>query len=221
MGSDSFIAVACAGLIMFLFGLALTFAGYRLFLFLLPIFGFVFGVAFGAQAMQALFGEGFLSTVTSWVVGFIVGAVFAVLAYLFWAAAVAIVAGALGYALTFGLFSWLGILNGALGWIIAVAVGIVFIGGALFMNLQKWVAIIGTAVLGAGACIGAFVLMFNPHADALAQPVKLAINTSPLLTILFFVLAICGIVVQYQHNRAYTIESYNRWDDMMAPTPTV
>jgi len=44
MVTDSFFALACAGLIAFLFGLALTFAGYRLFLILLPIWGFFFGL---------------------------------------------------------------------------------------------------------------------------------------------------------------------------------
>jgi hypothetical protein len=216
MGTDSFLAIACAGLIGLLFGMALTFAGYRLFYFLLPLWGFIFGLAFGAQAMQALFGEGFLSTITSWVVGFIVGAVFALLSYLFWVVAVAVVAGGLGYTLTVGLLGYLGMDLNWLVWILGVVVGAIFIGAALFLNLQKWIVIIGTAVLGAGAVIGTFVLMFNPNAGALASPVKVAMSTSPLLTILFWVLAIAGIVVQYQHTRRYTIESYNRWAEMNA-----
>ena len=84
MVTDSFLSVACAGLIGILFGLALCFAGYRLFLFLLPVWGFVFGLALGAQTIQALLGQAFLATVTSWVVGLIVGVVFAVLSYLFY-----------------------------------------------------------------------------------------------------------------------------------------
>ena len=215
MSSDSFIAIACAGLIGLFFGMALTFAGYRLFYFLLPLWGFIFGLGFGAQTMQALFGEGFLSTVTSWVVGFIVGVIFALLSYLFWVVAVAVIAGALGYTLGVGLLT--GFLNmdfGLIVWLVGIVVGAVFIGAALFLNLQKWIVIIGTAVLGAAAVIGTFVLMFNPNAAALAQPVKTAMNTSPLLTILFFVLAIAGIVAQYQSTRRYTIEAYNRWAEM-------
>lgn len=220
MGSDSFIAIACAGLIGLFFGMALTFAGYRLFYFLLPIWGFIFGLGFGAQAMQALFNEpGFLMSVTSWVVGFIVGVIFAVLSYMFWVVAVAIAAGGLGYSITVGFLGWLGMDMGFLVWIIAVVVGALFIGAALFLNLQKWIVIIATAVLGAGATIGTFVLMFNPNADALARPVKAAMATSPLLTILFFVLAIAGIVVQYQSTRRYSIESYNRWAEMNAAPP--
>src|SRR5512137_376225 len=100
MTTDSFFAVMCGGMIALLFGLVLAFAGYRLFLVLLPIWGFFFGFGLGAQSIQALFGEAFLATITSWVVGFIVAAVFAILAYLFYVAAVAIASFSLGYTAT-------------------------------------------------------------------------------------------------------------------------
>jgi hypothetical protein len=108
MTTDSFFALMCGGMIGLLFGLVLAFAGYRLFLILLPIWGFFFGFAFGAQAMQMIFGEAFLATVTSWVVGFIVALIFAVLSYLFYIFAVALVAGSLGYSVTVGLLMAIG-----------------------------------------------------------------------------------------------------------------
>src|SRR5512137_206617 len=100
MATDSFFALMCGGMIALLFGLVLAFAGYRLFLILLPIWGFFFGFGLGAQSIQALFGDAFLATITSWVVGFIVAAVFAILAYLFYVAAVAIASFSLGYTAT-------------------------------------------------------------------------------------------------------------------------
>src|SRR5512138_3311751 len=105
MTTDSFFAMMCGGMIALLFGLALCFAGYRLFLVLLPIWGFFFGFGFGAQTVQALFGDAFLATITSWVVGFIVAAVFAVLAYLFYLAAVALLSFSLGYGAAIGLLT--------------------------------------------------------------------------------------------------------------------
>lgn len=81
MPSDSFLSVMCFTFLALLYGLGLTFFGYRLFLFLLPIWGFVFGFVFGAQSLQALLGESFLVSVTSWIVGFVVGALFAILSY--------------------------------------------------------------------------------------------------------------------------------------------
>ena len=72
MTADSFFTLMCGGLIALLFGMMVCFAGYRLFLILLPIWGFFFGFGLGAQAIQAIFGQQFLAEVTSWIVGFIV-----------------------------------------------------------------------------------------------------------------------------------------------------
>jgi hypothetical protein len=212
MGGESFLALACAGLIGTLFGLAIAFAGYRFFLILLPIFGFFFGLAFGAQTIQALFGQAFLATVTSWVVGFIVALAFAVLSYLFYFIAVALIAGALGYAVTVGLVTALGVPMGWLLWIIGVAVGIVVAIVVLRFNLQKWAIIIATSVLGAGVIVGTMVLLFNPAAQALANPVQVALKTSPFLVIVFLAVAVLGVIAQVRFNRNYTLASYNRWE---------
>jgi hypothetical protein len=53
-------ALFCGTMIALLVALVVCFGGYRLFLFLLPIWGFFFGFALGAQTLQALFGQGFL-----------------------------------------------------------------------------------------------------------------------------------------------------------------
>jgi hypothetical protein len=65
--------IFCAALIALIFGLVVMMNGYKLFLVLLPIWGFIFGFVLGADTLQTLFGQAFLATVTSWVVGFVVG----------------------------------------------------------------------------------------------------------------------------------------------------
>ena len=196
MSTEIFFTLACAGLIAFLFGLALTFAGYKFFMILIPVWGFFFGLWLGAQSMQALFNTGFLVTVTSWVVGFIVGLIFAGLAYLFYFAAVAIIAGSLGYYLAVGLLMWLGLQMNLLVWIIGIVAAIALAAVTLIFNLQKWVIIIATAVLGAGAIIGVFTVLFNPVAALLQNPVRVMLQTSPLLVLVFLALVIFGIIVQ-------------------------
>jgi hypothetical protein len=210
--NESFLSLACAGLIGILFGLALTFSGYRLFMVLLPIWGFIFGLAFGAQTMQALFGMGFLATITSWVVGFIVGAVFAVLSYLFYILAVAIIAGSLGYAVGTGILLALGMSMNIIVWIVGIVVAIVFAIVTLRFNLAKWVIMIATSLLGAFTIVESIVLMFNPAAVILANPVQALFKASPLLAILGLVVAVMGVVIQYNQNKAYTIVEYNRWE---------
>ncbi|MBV9324012.1 MAG: hypothetical protein JO352_09530 [Chloroflexi bacterium] len=62
MTNESFFALAITGMLALLFGMLLLFGGCRFFIFLLPIWGFFFGFGLGAQAVQALFGDAFLST---------------------------------------------------------------------------------------------------------------------------------------------------------------
>ncbi len=202
----------CAGLIAFLFGMTLCFAGYKFFLVLLPIWGFVFGVGLGVQTMQALFGTGFIAEVSSWVVGFIVGAVFAVLSYMFYIVAVAVIAGSLGYIVTVGLLTGIGMNMGFLVWMIGIVAAIALAFVTLRFNVQKWVIIIATALLGAAVIYAGFYVIFNPvAAELLENPMKAFLSASPLLMIIAVATAIFGIVVQYQNTRSFNLESYNNW----------
>lgn len=213
MVTDSFFSLFCAGLIGTLFGLFLAFAGYRFFLVLLPIWGFFFGLVLGAHTMQSLFGMGFLATVTSWVVGFVVGAIFAVLSYLFYMFAVVMIAGFLGYAVGAGVMLAIFPQANFMSWLVGLVVAVILAIVTLRFNLQKYVIIVATSVLGAGAVFSTFLFMFFPATKLLENPVRVALAASPLLTILFLVLAICGIVFQIQVNRSFELESYDRWSE--------
>jgi hypothetical protein len=220
MTTDSFFALMTVSLITLFFSFVMSFSGYRFFLFLLPIWGFFFGFSLGAEAIQAIFGTAFLSDVTSWVVGFVMAAIFAVLSYLFYFIAVALLAGSFGYALGAGLMMAIGFDMGFLVWLIGIVVGLVFAVGVLLLNIQKLVIICATAMLGAGGIVGTFLFLVGglPSAQLVANPVSVALRTSPLWWIIYFVIAVLGIVVQYQTTRRWEIESYNRWTEM-APAP--
>jgi len=200
----------CATMLALLFGLVVCFGGYRLFLALLPIWGFFFGFALGATSLQALFGVGFLATVTSWVVGFLVGALFAVLSYMFYAFAVAMIAGSLGYALGAGFMNLIGLDWNWLVWLVGMAGGIVAILVTFFFSIQKYVIIAATAIGGAGTIT--ITLMFGYIGMTLAKffenPIRLALNDSPLWTIFFLILGAAGIAVQIMTTRTYVVEAY-------------
>ena len=199
-------------MIALLFGLALCFSGYRLFLVLLPIWGFFFGFALGVDTLQALFGIGFLATITSWVVGFIAGVIFAVLSYLFYMIGVALVAGSLGYALGAGLMYLIGLDIGFLVWTVGIIAGIALAVVTIMFNIQKYVIIAATAIGGAGLMIGTLVLGVGGMSLAnmfTRNPVRFVLeSTGWLWTLIFLVLAGAGIVVQIMANRAYEIEAY-------------
>lgn len=213
MITDSFFTFACAGVIGLLFGAALTFFGYRLFLFLLPIWGFFFGLGLGAQTMQALFNTGFLATISSWVVGFVVGSIFALLSFVFYTFAVGIISGSLGYVLTIGLLTWIGLDYGFIPWLIGIVVALVTAFVTIRFNLQKLVVIAATAILGAGTVFGTLLLMYNPAAALLENPVQLLLRTSPFLLILFILVAVFGVFVQIGTTRTLVVEVYNRMSE--------
>jgi Domain of unknown function (DUF4203) len=210
-----------AAILLFL-GSLVALAGYRLFLILLPIYGFFFGLSFGAHSVQALFGDGFLSTTTSWVVGFFAGLLFAVLSYLFWAFAVALVAGSLGYALVAGFFGLFDVDLNALVWIIGVAVGVVFAIGAIALNLQKAIVIVATSLLGAWSVIGTFLFLFTSATpESIADDgVKIVLDDHPLWFLVFAAVAAFGMVFQFQVNRGYEMEQYDRWAEYTGAAPS-
>jgi hypothetical protein len=203
-----------AALLLFL-GSLIAFAGYRLFLILLPIYGFFFGLSFGAHSVQALFGDGFLSTTTSWVVGFFVGLAFALLSYLFWVFGVALIAGSLGYALVAGFFGLFDADLTVLVWIVGVAVGIVFAFGAIVLNLQKVVVIVATALLGAWSVIGTFLFLFTSATpERIADDgVQIVLDNHPVWFLIYALVAVIGMAFQFQANRGYEVEQYNRWKE--------
>jgi hypothetical protein len=213
MTTDSFFTVMCGGMIALLFGLMVCFAGYRLFLVLIPFYAFFFGFGLGAQTVQAIFGEAFLATITSWVVGFIVALVFAVLSYLFYIAAVAIVSFSLGYSATIALLTALGmpLLGGFIAWLIAVVVGAALALVVLRFNVQKIVIQLATAVVGAGSIVGVFVAVTNPTAAKLLDnPVQYTLANSPFWLIVFLVLAGLGFVAQWRNDHRFEVQTYNR-----------
>jgi hypothetical protein len=200
----------CATMIALLLGAVICFGGYRFFLFLLPIWGFFFGFGLGAQAVQTLFGEAFLATVTSWAVGFVVAVVFAVLSYLFYIVAVALVGASLGYGLVVAFMGAIGFPFGIITWITAAAAAIVLAFITVRFNLAKYVIIIATALGGAGLAIGTLVMGVEgvSVAQASTDPIRTMLQGSPLWSIIFVLMAAAGMFVQFRAGRHYTLQAY-------------
>jgi hypothetical protein len=147
------------GLLALAIGLAFTFWGFRLFLILLPIWGFFAGFLLGANAITYLFGDAFLATTFGWVVGFLVGILFAVLSYLYYWIAVILLGGVLGYQIGLGVLTWIGF--SADGWItflLALIVGVLFAIGFLITAMPAVLVIVATALGGAGAAIAGVII---------------------------------------------------------------
>lgn len=200
----------CISIVALLFGVVLAFGGYRFFLFLLPLWGFFFGFGLGAQAVQALLGQGFFGTITSWVVGFVLALVFAVLSYLFYYFGVAIIAASLGYGLGYSIMSLFGLDGGLIAFLVGVALAILLAFLTLRYNLAKYVIIIGSALAGAAIAVG--TLSSGVGGVELARlsenPLGTLFGDSILWLLLFLGVAIAGILVQFQANRTWYAEPY-------------
>jgi len=207
----------CMALIALVFGLMVVFGGYRLFLVLLPVWGFFAGFLVGAQAIHFLIGDAFLGTITGWVVGFVIGMIFAVLSYMFYVVAVAVISFSAGYAGTVALLQW--IFNfedsGFLVWILAVVVGVIVALAVIRFNFQKYAIIIITAFGGTGAIIYTLLATFYGASvvKLIDNPVALAVDNSWLWFIFFVLVAGTGIYFQIVANRSFEVETYNRVAD--------
>lgn len=199
----------CITLIALLFGLAVCFNGYRWFLILLPFFAFLFGFLWGAQTLTAIFGSGFLTTVLSWLGGFIIGLIFALLSYMFYLVGVAIVAASFGYSLGVGLMNLIGIDLNLVVWLVGIVVAIIVAAVTLLLNIQKYVIIVITAFLGAGIIVGSLLaavggIQVTNLAD---NPVRLALQNSPLWMLFFLILGVLGIATQLVSTRGFVLET--------------
>jgi hypothetical protein len=190
------------GIFAILIGLAFVFAGFRFFLILLPIWGFFAGFVFGADIVTQLFGNGFLATTTSWVVGLVLAVVFAVLSYLYYWFAVIFLGGSAGYALGIGLMAWLGLHDGffvfLVGAVFAVIVALAFI----VLRVPKYLILAVTAFGGAFAAVTGVALILGrvPLADMAGGIVGSFINDSLswVWVLAALVLGIIGFVYQMQ-----------------------
>ena len=190
------------GLLGVALGAAFCFAGFRLFLLLLPIWGLFTGFMVGAGATATLLGEGFLASTLAIVVGIVVAIVFALLSYLYWWGAVAVIAGALGYWVAHWLLVVIGFsADGFVTTVIALAAGVILAFAAIVVNAPKYVAIILTAFAGA-AWLAAGIALFLGiiKTDELTDGSLVAIYKAEgwLWIAIWGVAAAAGIIAQLQ-----------------------
>ena len=147
------------GLLAIGIGLAWAFYGLKAFLILLPIWAFFIGALLGASWVQELLGDGFFSTVTSWVVAIIFGLFLAVISYLWYTGAVLLLGFTIGYTLGAGLMSAIG-LTEIMPLIIGVIIGAVVAVGFFVLGMPLVLVIVATAIGGAVAATnGALILL--------------------------------------------------------------
>jgi len=206
------------GLILLAFGIAFCFYGFRAFLVLLPIIGFIVGFYIGAQAMQIALAEGFLASTLSIIVGLLSGVIGAFAAYVFFMIGIIMVAGTMGFALAAGILDLLGIDPGCIAFLVALGTAGLAVWLTMRYKLVRYILIVFTAILGANAIVLSILLIFNRVSlQEVVSPTGTftpILAESPLYIIAFLVLLGVGIYVQFVASRDFDFENIKllgRW----------
>jgi hypothetical protein len=197
-------------------GISLLLIGYRLARFVIPLWGFLAGVALGGNVMTSMNDTPVLGTAVGIIVGMTMGLVFGLLAYLFYNVAIVVLMGGVGYWLGSSFVMLFGLDPGFLSVIIGLAVSILAAFAAIMFNAPKYVLIIGTSVAGALSTVGGLLVLFNQMSlegfsySAVAQSIE-----NSLLWVLFaFSLFVLGVAFQAVTTMRYRFEAWALSDDL-------
>lgn len=150
--------LAATGLIV-LGGLS-ALVGLRLVVVLLPILGFIAGLAVGFSGVQAIFGTGALSLAVSIVMALIVGVIMAILSYMFYGVGIMILSTVVGATLTAYLGLALGLSEaGFVLFLLTLAGGILGFMFAARNPLGVAVAIAVTSLFGVSLLLAGVMLL--------------------------------------------------------------
>ena len=190
-----------------LLGVGLCLVGYRIFLVLLPIFGFFAGFWLGAEAVALIFNTGFLATVAGWVVGFVVGLIGALVSYLFFTLGVAVVAAGIGAALGSGIMGAIGLESGFLVTIVVIICAVAAAVLTVVFRIQKYVIIGLTAVSGANALLLSVLLLIGKVSlddlQTAGNSIKPVLQDSWFWLIVWLAVAVASFVLQVRFNQDY------------------
>jgi hypothetical protein len=175
-------------------GLITCFAGYRLFRFVLALYGFYLGWMVGSAFPAA--GASAWMHLMSGLAGALIGSVVMVFAYFVGVGLLG--AGLAALALNFG---WR-LVGGEPPTLILVIVCV--IGAILALNIQRWVVIFGSAIAGAWTALvgGTALIGDGATLKAASAPNVWVVYPTNLMpggkwvTLAWFVLALAGVVIQ-------------------------
>ncbi len=179
-------------------GLAFAFGGWRFFLLLLPFWGLLVGFNVGTEAVSALFGDGTFATLTSWAVGIAFALIFAVLSYLYYYAAIALLGGSVGFMIGGSLWGLIGNADGLIAFALGLVVAVVFVIGILALNVPRLLVIVVTGLGGAATVVaGWFILTGQIPTDHITwMQVGTLIRDSWFWLIVWGVIAAAGMIAQ-------------------------
>ena len=207
------------GLLAVAAGLMFCFRGYLLMRIVIPVWGFFVGFALGGAIISAITDRAFLGTVLGWIIGVVIGVVFAFIAYTYYAVAVVLTMGTVGYLLGSTLMVALDIRWNWLVIAVGVVVGFVLALGAILIDLPTVVLTVVTALSGATAVIGGVMLIVNrlDLADLGDDAITSQIDASWGWWLAYLVLALAGVFAQVQATENVRASVRSTWKTAATP----
>jgi hypothetical protein len=199
-------ATIVIALLALIIGSALCFGGYKWFVILLPVWGFLTGFSLGSYSVSGVYGESLLSIATIVAAGVILGLIFAVFVYLLFPVAIILLGASVGYAVGWTVMTYLGFSPGLIPAAIGIAGAVALAILAVRYHLPKYVIIVATAILGSFAMIiGLLLLIGEVSIQGLEQGLTAYLVQAPTAWLLTWAaLAAVGLLVQLR--RAWTDE---------------
>lgn len=201
------------GVVAVVVGLLFCFGGQFLMRLVIPIWGAFAGFSFGAGLVAGLADEHFLGSVLGWVIGLVFAVIFGVFAYLYYAVAVVLAMGAIGFALGSALMVALGV---TWSWVIvfvAMAVAVLLAIAAVMIDMPMIVLIVFSAMGGAAVAVVGLMLMFGAinSADFTGSGVLSHVHDDWWWYVLYLFLAILGVLGQSRDRAALSRGMSESW----------
>lgn len=199
------------GLVALVAGAFLCFLGRAAARAILSIWGAFVGFTLGAAVVAAVTGTSPFATFLGWLVGILLAFLFAGLAYAFYAIAVAITLGSIGYGFGAGLAVALGA-GPTVAHVVAITAAVLLAVAALTTDFPDVLLIVLTAAFGASVIVAGIMLMVGVAvaADFTVVEVRSFIAQQRWWWIVLdAVLIVLGILVQSRSPRGAAMRT--RW----------
>lgn len=201
------------GLLAVAVGALFCFRGYLALRLVFPIWGAFVGFMFGAGLVSNVANQGFLRTLLSWIVAVVFALLFGLLAYLYYAVAVIIGMGAIGFTLGAGLMAVLGVQWSWLVILVGVTVGVALAVLSIMANVPMMLLVVLSALAGAALMVVGVMLMVGTlnSADFNQRATTANVEVAWWWVAAFGVLAVVGMVSQVRATDRLMASMRDEW----------
>ena len=201
------------GLLAIAVGALFAFRGYFAMRLIIPIWGAFAGFMLGAGLVSSASDDGFLRSVLGWVIGLVLGALFALVAYLYYEISVTIAMAAIGFTLGTSLMVALGVTWSWLVILVGVAAGVVLAAIAILGDLPTVILVVLTAMAGASTIVAGLMLLVGAVETGDFERVSATqtLDDDWWWYAIYLVLAIAGVVIQIQRTAQLRASLREQW----------